>query len=87
MCIRDSIQTTKECVWQEGRSSENEREEYRKRERGYLWLSTREKFSLYRQVDHAINTHNKETEMLSVGDYTTPVSYTHLDVYKRQEPT
>ena len=30
------IQTTKECVRQEGHSSENERVEYRKRERGYL---------------------------------------------------
>ena len=54
------IQTTKECVRQEGRSSENEREECRKRERGHLWLSTREKFSPYRKVGHAANMHNNE---------------------------
>ena len=67
-------QTNKACVRQEGRSSENEREECREKERGYVWLSTREKFLPYQQVSYTVKTNvhtvsafNSKTEMLHGG--------------------
>ena len=76
-------QTTEECVRQEGRSSENEREECRKRERGYLWLSTREKFSPYRQVGHAANMHNNKEGIGDGNNCTCRLIYDNGDYKSR----
>ena len=80
MCIRDSvyigrIQTTKECFRREGCSSENERGECRKRDRGYLRLSTRGKFSPHRQVGHAANMHNNEEGIRDESNCTRRLRY------------
>ena len=36
------------------------------------------------QFNQGNHNHNENTEYHYYGDYVQPVSYTHLDVYKRQ---
>ena len=51
-------------------------------ERGYVWPSPRMKFSPYERAVYTANKNN--IKRVQNGNSCTPVSYTHLDVYKRQ---